>query len=77
MSALNVRGKSVELETPRPPLVADMGAGYFLWVEGGRGFVLSTANGEWRPLDSANGIGGTVLSPGHVAALVLEFGRPS
>jgi hypothetical protein len=76
MNALNVPSRSVELQRPLPPLVADMGGGYFLWVEGGHGFTLCTAVGQWHPLTDGEGIGGTLLKPEQLAALVLEFGRP-
>lgn len=76
MNALNVSTRSVTLTRPLPPLVADMGQGYFLWVEKGHGFTLSTATGHWHPLADGEGIGGTVLKDDQVVALVAEFGRP-
>lgn len=76
MNALNVTSRPITVTRVLPPLVADMGQGYFLWVEGGRGFTLCTAVGHWHPLADGEGIGGTVLKAEQVAALVAEFGRP-
>lgn len=59
------------------PLVVDLGAGHFAWVEKGRGFTIDTrASGTWLPLEEAWGIGGTVLQAAAVAELVLNHGRP-
>lgn len=74
MNALNV--PAPEVTRAHPPLVADMGQGYFLWVEKGLGFTLCTAVGQWHPLADGEGIGGKVLTDSQVVALVAAYGRP-
>ena len=60
-----------------PPLVVDIGRGYYAWVENGLGFTLSVASGRWQPLVDGSGIGGHVLKAPQVAALVAAYGRPT
>lgn len=60
---------------PRYPLVVRIGlADDYVWVQDGIGW--RHAGDGWKPLDSAPGIGGTVLGTVEVATLVHRLGRP-
>jgi hypothetical protein len=67
---------AVSVVRARPPLVVDLGRGYFAWIERGHGFVLSRCAGQWVPLTEAVVIAGHVMKAPAVGELVLEFGRP-
>lgn len=60
------------------PLVFAIGAATWAWVE--RGVLYLTSGGpwaciqDWEPVD---GIGGRVLRPDEVTALVARVGRPT
>lgn len=59
----------------RKPLVVRIGlADDYVWVQDGIGW--RHAGDGWKPLDSAPGIGGTVLGTVEVATLVHRLGRP-
>lgn len=75
MNALN-RSATLHVTTVRPPLVVDLGRGYFAWIEKGHGFTLSAASGQWQPMVDAEGLGGHVLTASQVVALVAAYGRP-
>lgn len=75
MNALNASA-SLQVTRVLPPLVVDLGRGYYAWVERGHGFTLSTASGQWQLMVDAEGLGGTVLTASQVLALVTAYGRP-
>ena len=59
----------------RKPLVVRIGlADDYVWVQDGIGWRHDGSG--WKPLDSAPGIGGTVLGTVEVATLVHRLGRP-
>ena len=61
--------------SPRKPLVVRIGlADDYVWVQDGIGW--RHAGDGWKPLDTAPGIGGTVLGTVEVATLVHRLGRP-
>jgi hypothetical protein len=60
------------------PLVVEIGTRTVAWVE--RGWLFITSGGpwsvvsDWEPVD---GLGGRVLRPDEVSALVAKVGRPT
>ena len=57
------------------PLVVRIGlADDYVWVQNGIGW--RNDGSGWKPLDSAPGLGGTVLGTVEVATLVYRLGRP-
>ena len=62
------------------PLVVRCGVPGFralVWIEGGRGWILSAVtNDAWVPLTDAPGLGGEVLSDGAVRDVVKAHGFP-
>lgn len=58
------------------PLVVELNAGCFAWIQSGRGWLLRPSTRTWAPLTDAPGIGGRVLGVTATAALVEIFGSP-
>lgn len=66
------------LPDTRPPLVVDLGRGFYAWMQNAIGFIFTPGLG-WKPITDveAPGIGGRVVtSKAEFDALVKRVGKP-